>query len=215
MATVIVPAGLNMGQDFGPGDPAERPSEFWQVHLGTVAADLTRDEVTVWGAAFVDVQRHANGEMNRAALAALVKENDADVDDPDAVVAGLVDRGLLVEYDPENGSVEGIFREHQMFPLVQGMGNSPEEPTGYELGIGGQTLVTVNADVYAVWSYALTCRSLWDACAELAQGLDEDLEPGEEPVGLTAEAVAAQVAAALPVLVVSGCCFLDPLNYEL
>lgn len=214
MPTVIVPTGLSLGQDFEAGDPAQRPAEFWQVHFGTVTEDLSRDEAIVWGAAFTDVQAHMDHEMSRDRLASLIPE-DSGVADPVAVVSKLLARGLLVEFDPASVSVQRVFREHQLFPLVQGMGNSPENPTGYEIGIAGQTLVVANADVYAIWSYALTCRSLWDACAELAAGLDEDLGPGEEPLGLTTEGVAGDLATAVPVLVATGCAYLDPVNYRL
>lgn len=215
MPTVIVPVGLNMGQDYTEGDPSEHPSQFWEVHLGTESADLTADEVKAWGAAFLDPQRHANHEFDRQHLERLLRENENGLADPTPVVDGLLDRGLLLEYDPQHAPWEKLFSELKLFPLVQGLGNTPEEPGVYQIGLAGEPIVTVNANVYAIWSYSLTSQSLWRACSDLATGVDEDLEPGQEPLGYTPEGVAAEVGAALPVLISSGCAFIDPLNYTL
>lgn len=58
---------------------------------------------------------------------------------------------------------EATFRGLQLFPLVQGFGNSPEQPASYTIGLGGEPLVEVDANIYAIWSYALTEASLWDS----------------------------------------------------
>lgn len=215
MPTVIVPVGLNMGQDFSSGDPAEHPSEFWEVHLGTEAASLTPDEVRTWGAAFLDPQRHANHEFDRGHLEELLRQGENQVADPSAVVDGLLERGLLLEYDTDDAPWEQLFAGMKLFPLVQGLGNSPEEPAVYQIGIAGEPLVSVNANVYAIWSYSLASPTLWQACTDLAEGIDEGLEPGEQPLGYTPDGIAGEVGAALPVLVAGGCAFLDPLNYTL
>ncbi|HEX6446600.1 MAG TPA: hypothetical protein VF053_16010 [Streptosporangiales bacterium] len=215
MPTVIVPVGLNMGQDFSSGNPAEHPSEFWEVHLGTESASLTPDEVRVWGAAFLDPQRHASHEFDRAHLEDLLRQGENGMADPAPVVDRLLERGLLLEYDTEAASWERLFGGMKLFPLVQGLGNSPEEPAVYQIGIAGEPIVSVNANVYAIWSYSLASPSLWQACTDLAEGIDEGLEPGQEPFGYTPDGVAGEVGAAIPVLVAGGCAFLDPLNYTL
>ncbi|MGH3095094.1 MAG: hypothetical protein ACRDMV_03740 [Streptosporangiales bacterium] len=211
MPKVIVPVGLNMGQDFTAADPGEQPARYWEVHLGGVPAYLTREEATAWAAAFLDPAKHASREVTRASLEAHLRAADDETTDPSPVVARLLERGLLVEFDPVNDSLESLFSRYQLYPLAQGFGNSPEQPRRYEIGFAGRALIDVDANVYAIWSYALTESSLWDACAGLAAGLDADLEPNEEPLGLTAEDLARDVAMSLPVLVTCGCGFLDPL----
>ncbi|MGH3095091.1 MAG: hypothetical protein ACRDMV_03725 [Streptosporangiales bacterium] len=215
MPKVIVPVGLNMGQDFAAEDPTDHPAAYWQVHFGTQSADLTTDEVKAWGAAFLDPAKHANHEVNRESLESRLRESNDGLADPSPVVSQLLDRGLLAEFDPVDGPLEDLFSRLQLFPLVQGLGNTPENPERYQIGIAGEPVVEVPANVYAIWSYSLTGRSLWHACSDLAEGVDADLAEGEEPLGLTADNVAREVGAALPVLVASGCGFLDPLNYEL
>lgn len=210
MSTVIVPVGLAMGRDYAAGDPGDDSAASWEVHLGDTPAYLTREEMLVWAAAFLEPERHANRAVNRASLAAKLAAGSEITADPETVMSRLVERGLLVEYDPVDGRLEELFRELQLVPLAQGNGNSPEQPGRYEIGFAGQTLIDVDPNVYAIWSYSFHERSLWDACAALATGLDEDLEPGEEPLGLTADEVARDVAMSLPLLVVTGCAFIDP-----
>lgn len=210
MPTVIVPVGLNMGPDFADASPAGDTAGSWHVHLGSEAARLTADELRAWGTAFSDVQRHADHTFTREHLEQLLRQSADGDGDPAPIVSGLLDRGLLLEYDPADADWEALFDKVNLFPLVQGMGNSPEEPAAYQLGVGGEPILSVNANVYGIWSYSLTSRSLWSACAGLAAGIDQDLEPGEEPFGYTAAGIAAQVGAAIPLLVATGCAFLDP-----
>lgn len=205
MAPVIVPVGLTMGQDF-----AESTPEYWQLHLGDELVQLDTEEVVAWQAAFTDPQEYDAGGIDRAGLAARVLELDHEVADPARVVSRLSHRGLLIELDPVDGPLEEAFRGLQLFPLARGMGNTVGNPDRYRIGLAGEPLVEVGPNVYAIWSYALTEPSLWNACAGLAAGLDEDLEPGERPYDLNAGDIAADVAAALPMLVASGCAFLDP-----
>lgn len=212
MARVIVPVGLDMGQDFAASGSAEHAPEYWQVHLGGELVQLDADETVVWGAAFLDPQQHAVNEVNRQSLEARLRGMDRGPTDPAPTVTRLLERGLLIEFDPVGGPLEAMFRGLQLFPLAQGMGNTPEHVDRYSIGFGGRALVEVGPNVYSVWSYAITEQSLWDACAGLATGLDEDLAPGDHPYNLTTEDVAGDVAAALPGLVTSACAFLDPVG---
>lgn len=211
MPSVIVPVGLNMGQDFVAGDPSEQRAGFWEVHLGAEAAYLSPDEVQAWGSAFLDVQRHADHAFTRDHLEQRLRQGG--MPDPTPVVSGLLERGLLLEYDPADADWATLFSGLRLYPLVQGMGNSPERSTQYELGIAGEPILSVTANVYGLWSYSFTSPSLWHACVELAEGIDEDLEPGEEPLGYMPAGVAAEVGAAIPLLVTTGCAFLDPVTH--
>lgn len=210
MSTVIVPVGLSMGQDFADMDPAERHEGTWQVHLGAEAVRLTPEELRAWASAFADVPRHAEHTFTRDRLEALLRQNGDGSADAAPAVADLVDRGLLLEYDPADSDWELLFTGLRLFPLVQGMGNTPERPAQYELGIAGEPILSVTATVYGLWSYSFTSPTLWTACVELAEGVDQDLEPGEEPLGYTPAGVAAEIGAAIPLLVATGCAFLDP-----
>lgn len=200
---VIVPAGLNMG----PGSSAGS----WLVHHGMDWVELGPEERAVYLTALDRRDLVAAEELNRQTLADAVRSADGPAE-PEPAIADLLSRGLLVEFDPDEGSLERLFRSIQLFPLGRGFGNSADQPGRYWIGVD-QAEIGVAAEVYSIWSYALTTPSLWAACAALATGLDEQPAPGEEPMNYTADELAHMIAPVLPALVVSGCAFIDPLNY--
>lgn len=211
---VIVPVGLRLGYEYFDVDPARFDEEELRVHFGDQLLELPDDEAAAWTAAFADPVRHARNEVTRDWLERKLRSNPA-VADPAAVVDRLLEQGLLVEFDPVAGPLEELFGSVQLYPLGDGLGNSPDDPRLYRIGDRGETRLAVPPEVYAIWSYSLTGRTLWSACADLAEGYDEDLQPGEEPAGFTAEEFARDVAAVLPALIASRCAFIDPLNYFL
>lgn len=211
---VIVPVGFRLGYEFFEVDPARFDDEELRVHFGDQLLELPDDEAVAWSAAFDDPLRHAEHEVTRESLEADLRDHPL-VGDPADVVGRLLDRGLLVEFEPVEGPLEDLFRSVQLYPLGEGLGNSPDDPTMYRIGNRGETWLAVHPEVYLIWSYSLTGRSLWSACADLAEGYDEDLRPGEEPAGFTAEEFARDVAVVLPALIATRCAFIDPLNYFL
>lgn len=211
---VIVPLGLSMGPDFAVNGATGDGPEHWEVHLGGTPTHLSADEAKVWQAAFADPQRHARHEIDRQALEALLQSGDNGSPSTTTLVSTLLERGLLLEYDPDHGPFQDMFSGLTLFPLVQGLGNSADEPRGYRIGAFGDPYVAVDANVYAIWSYSFTSPSLWDACVGLAEGLDENVPAGEHPVNLDPHVLARDVAMVLPALVSTGSALLDPLNYE-
>lgn len=211
---VIVPVGLRLGYEYFDVDPARFDEEQLRVHFGDQLLELPDDEAAAWTAAFADPVRHARHEFTRSRLEADLRGHPA-IPDAAAVVTRLLDRGLLVEFEPVGGPLEELFRTVQLYPLGDGLGNSPDDPRMYRIGNRGETCLAVPPEVYAIWSYSLTGRTLWSACADLAEAFDEDLQPGEEPAGFTPEEFARDVAAVLPALIASRCAFIDPLNYFL
>lgn len=209
---VIVPVGLRLGYEYFEVEPARFDDELLRVHVGEQLLELPDDEAAVWTAAFADPIRHGGHEVTRSSLAADLRDHPL-VADPVAVIERLLDRELLVEFEPVDGPLEGLFRAIQLYPLGEGLGNSPDDPRMYRIGNRGESCVAVPPEVYAIWSYSLTGRTLWSACVDLAEGYDEDLRPGEEPAGFAPEEFARDVAAVLPALIASRCAFIDPLNY--
>lgn len=211
-SSILVPVGLHLGEDFTLRAEADRGFRRWVVHVGTEWVELDHRESSVYLTAFNRRDLLADGRLDRAGLAKAVLRADGP-ERPEPLIDDLVDRGLLVEYDPEEGSLERLFRAVQLFPLGRGFGNSPDHPERYQIGIDGPAM-WVTGEVYRLWSYSLTEASLWDACASLAAVADEDLPVGEEPLNYTADELAHLVAQVLPALVAHGCAFLDPLNYQ-
>lgn len=217
MPTVIVPVGFLMGPEFGVDGPPDRDPLHYEIHLGGDPQDLGVEEFAVWAAAFTDPPRHANLEVDRKALEEFLRSDDGiagRMPDPAPLVSSLLERGLLVEFDPIEGPLQPLFRRLRLFPQGQGIGSTPDLPDAYHIGFGVQPLVRVSSNVYQLWSYSMTFPALWDACVDMAEAAGTDLAPGEEPIDVDAEALAREIGSVIPMLVSAGAAFLDPLNDE-
>lgn len=204
MPMVIVPVGFIMGPEYGPVGPADREPDFWEVHFGTDRHELTVEEFAAWLGAFRDPPAQLSSD--RASLESFLRDDDGvagPLADPVPVVADLLERGLLMEFDPVGGPLQESFETLQLYPRGQGLGSTAEEPTRYRIGIAGQPLAQVTANVYHVWSFSLRFPSLWDACAGMAPARGTD-----------AEHLASEVGTAVLSLVGAGVAFLDPRNHE-
>lgn len=206
----IIPVGLSLGPCYHGVPENERTDRNWAVHFGVDYVELTVDETKAWTGASFDTERGARWEITRPVLEEFLRD-EKDLRRPGPVVDSLLRRGLLIEFDPAGADLEALFSRVQLYPLREGLGNSAEDPGTYEIGRAGEMFVGIPWEQYALWSHSLTCRSLWDACVELARGADG--EPGEQDMNSTPESVATGLAMVLPALLTSGCAYLDPLNY--
>ncbi|RKF23880.1 hypothetical protein [Micromonospora globbae] len=208
MPTVIVPVGLNLGPSYRYVTPPDSEPEFYRVRLGQEFAQLSVDEFKVWGRAFLDPERHARLQVNRGTLRDDVVAAGNGPAQPEQVIEGLLEQGLLVEFDPD-GSLEKVFRQLKLFPTAEGMGNTPDEPGWERIGHNGQPLLKVSATVYGIWAFSSTEESLWAACSGLAEDAEQGRAEGEELDSLTADEAAKAIAGNLPLLVAAGCAVLD------
>ncbi|WP_431877451.1 hypothetical protein [Micromonospora marina] len=209
MPTVIVPVGLNLGPSYRYVTPPDLTPEYWEVRLGNDSEELTDEEFQVWGRAFLDPERHARLEVNRETLQRDVIAAGNGPANPGPVIERLLDRGLLIEFDPDS-ELEKPFRRIKLQPLAEGMGNTPEEPDRRHIGHNGVSLLKVTSAVYGIWAFSSTEASLWEACVGLDEDNQRDLQTGMDLERLTAAEASRQVAITIPVLVASGCAFLDP-----
>ncbi len=208
MPTVIVPVGLNLGPSYRYVTPPDPNPEFWEVRLGNESEELTDDEFQVWGRAFLDPERHARLEVTRETLQRDLLAAGAGPANPGPVIEQLLDRGLLIEFDPD-GELEKPFRRIKLHPLAEGMGNTPEEPDRRHIGHGGASLVKVSGVVYGVWAFSAAEGALWDFCLGLDEDNLRDRQAGMDLERLTAAEAAHQAAVTIPMLVASGVAFLD------
>lgn len=217
MPTVIVPVGFVMGPEFGAEGEPDRDPQYYEVHFGGEPQNLTVEEFAAWVAAFVDPPRHAELQVDRKSLEEFLRADDGIAGilaDPGPIVAGLIERGLLVEYDPVQDSLRQLFGGLRLYPQGQGLGSTADDPGQYRIGFAGQPIASVSSNVYQIWSFAMTHRNLWEACANLAAAAQHP-PPDLEPVDVDTDAIAREVGSAIPMLVSAGAAFLDPLNYEL
>lgn len=209
MSLVLVPAGLSMGPRYRYVRPPDPTPECYEIHLGDDLVELTEIEAAVWAAAFVDAERHAKLKVNRQSLIHLLETAPKPVPPARQLVDDLIARGLLVEFDPD-GDLEPVFRRHKLLPLGQGLGSTPEAPHEHRVGLANQPILSLPNSVYGLWSFSFHLPNLWEACVYYAAADEEELEPGDEPLGLTADEIARDVAQNLPLLLATCCAFLDP-----
>ncbi|MFF0150933.1 hypothetical protein [Micromonospora sp. NPDC005203] len=209
MPRVIIPVGFSLGPQHRYVRPADPKPESWEVHLGGDMLELTEDEFSVYGAAFLDLEGHSKLRVDRARLVDLLLNASNPQPQVESLVGSLIDRGLLLEFDPE-GPLDDLFRRYRLFPTAEGMGSTPEEPHYHRMGHHNRALVAVQNDAYVMWAFSFVHPNLWEACAYFARADEEELEESEEPIGLTAEGVARELALNMPMMIATQCAFLDP-----
>ncbi|WP_433388108.1 hypothetical protein [Micromonospora sp. KLBMP9576] len=209
MPRVIIPVGFSLGPQHRYVRPADPTPESWEIHLGADMVDLSEDEVGVYGAVFLDVEGHSELRVDRARLVESLLTAPKPQPDAARLVEALVNRGLLLEFDPE-GPLEDVFRHYRLFPTAEGMGSTAEEPHYHRMGHHNHPLVALQNDAYVMWAFSFLHANLWEACAYFARADEEELAAGEDPIGLTPEGVAREVAVNLPMMIATQCAFLDP-----
>ncbi|WP_230511835.1 hypothetical protein [Salinispora arenicola] len=204
---VIIPVGFSLGPQYRyvrPGDPTP---ESWGVRLGDDWQELNEAEARVYSAAFSEVGCRA---QMRAWAVRLFRAARRPQPDTQRLVDHLIARGLLLAFDPE-GPLEDLFRRYRLFPTAEGMGSTADRPQDHWIGHGNRRRMAVLNNSYVMWAYSSLHSSLWEACKYYAGADEEEREPGEYPLGLTAESVAREVAGNLPMMVATRCAFLDPI----
>lgn len=209
MPQVIVPVGFSLGPQHRYVRPPDPEPECWELHVGGDMVELTDDESSVYGAAYVDVEGHANLRVDRDALVKMLVTAPRPQPNAGQIVDSLVERGVLLEFDPE-GPLEDLFRRYRLFPTAEGMGSTPEEPHFHRMGHHNRALLAVNNNAYVMWAFSFLHPNLWEACAYLARADEEELEGDEKPIGMTTESVAREVALNLPMMIATQCAFIDP-----
>lgn len=89
------------------------------------------------------------------------------------VVGGLVERELLTEA-PTNGAKALAFaRAHRTVPLAVGLGNTPDAPHQFTIGLFDRGLVQTDEVRYDVWCWSAVYDSLWQVCQARAAAAED------------------------------------------
>ncbi|WP_148086384.1 hypothetical protein [Micromonospora sp. HM5-17] len=182
----VLPVGLFVGSF--PGDLDDDAEPRHEIRRGTEIHEVSDDEFLAWVAAHGTDETPAAGppsldlverELRAQGLAA-----------PAAVVDRLLDRGLLTAFPSDDTAAAAFARAHRVVPTLLGLGNSPEEPELYSIGLIGAAVVQVSRPVFELWSWAGLEADLWSACESFAAqereagGTDPELcDPGRVLAG--------------------------------
>lgn len=172
-APLVLPVGLPLGPLHLPGATGPAPLLLAR---GAAEEVLAPAEAQAWEAA----HQPATCRGGRAVLTTVVGE--AGVAQPEATVATLLARGLLVEVTPGTPGAAAFARAHRVRPLQLGLGNTPDRPHEYSFGLVGRPALRVDLDGYTALLRAVLWPDLWTAAhvaALLAAGT-EFPAPSEE-----------------------------------
>jgi hypothetical protein len=168
--------------------PLERTAEPW-----------TRETVA---AAAAPGQAAASAAAVEATGAPAAMET-AGTSTPSKIIDDLLRDGILVEVT----DAEAFARTHRVIPIMVGLGNTEDDPTGYDIGLFGMSpVITVPALVNEIWQWGGVGVTLWAVCEAFAQA-------GTRAGGADFDAagVLAEFLAALPTLVGANAAYVDVL----
>lgn len=211
MAANEVPHGepliFPIGHFVGAFHPKLGSQEHYQnVMLGTQVLRLTDQQLAVWLLARGVPESVGETPWTRAALEDAAGRSG--VDEPAAVIRGLVSEGLLAETMPGTEHSIDFAESYRLVPLMLGLGNSPEEPWLQAIGFYDQPVLKVANEVYSLWEWAHVDNNLWAACHAYA---DTSRHAGEtDPQETEPELILTGfLGSALHALLAAGAAYLD------
>lgn len=155
---VLVPVGHLLGT-FYEGPAGGRRSAT--VQLGGALHDLDDGELATWWLTHSLADR-APEPWTAAALSAAAVELGLPVSAP--VLRRLVERGLVVEVVTGGPAALEFARSFRLVPQMLGLGNSPQAPAAYQIGLFGRPVIDLPDVLYDVWRWATVEAHLWNSC---------------------------------------------------
>jgi hypothetical protein len=161
--TLIYPIGHFRGPFYT--DNVAVPDAYL-VRVGATVASLPYLHFLTWSVSHGLIADPPPPPMTRDGLAERATEEG--VADAPALISELVDAGLLHEVDLDGPAAEEFARRYRLSPLLLGLGNSGEDPLGFQIGLPGAPAVVVSPHIYNLWHSAPSTATLWDACEQMA-----------------------------------------------
>ncbi|GAB3460361.1 hypothetical protein [Actinophytocola sediminis] len=165
------------------------PEGLHHVRVGLEHQTMTDDEFGVWVLSHQDSPRWSTEDLLSLAAKAELLEAEA-------AVRRLLSVGLLVAV---TDAVE-FAMTYRLRPLLVGLGNTPELPDAYAVGLPGQEPAVLSAGSYELWQWAAVAPTLWHTC-------EIRLKVGG--VAVPAAGLAAEALADVRPLLANSCGYLD------
>ncbi|WP_369139377.1 hypothetical protein [Modestobacter versicolor] len=164
------PLVFPLGHAMGPfHQQRDAPPAYWVVRLGW-DSPLLPDRATadVWALAHGHPETAGRTPWTRTELCRAASA--AGVSDPDAVLGGLLERGLVAEVTPGTDDAATFAGTHRVQSLLLGLGELPDRPGVDGIGLLGMpALAQVPLGTYEFWQWG----HLWPTLTEAAAGLAE------------------------------------------
>jgi hypothetical protein len=172
---LVFPVGLLCGTYYDEDDAGGHHHE---VRRGGRIHDLTDTELAAW--LFAHGRPDAPTDETPWTAPELLRFlAEQQVAKPAPLVDSLLERGLLVEVARSGDGMAAFAGSHRVVPIMQGLGNSPDEPWMYSIGLMEQERIQVSRPVFDVWAWSHLDDTLWRACEVIAaqDGADGDADP--------------------------------------
>jgi hypothetical protein len=134
---------------------------YHAVLVGAETRRLSDEQLTVWLAAR-GVPDDEDRRWTREAVEALVAQ--AGIANAPLLLDQLGELGLVVETVPGTERAIDFAEAHRVVPLLLGLGNTPDEPWRYGIGLFDRPVLAVSQDIYGLWEWAHVDPNLWAAC---------------------------------------------------
>lgn len=165
------------------------PEGLHFVRVGLEHQTMTADEFGVW--VLAHNERPVWTDEDVLALA-----DKAELPGAQEALARLKSVGALASVT----DAAAFAAAYRLEPLLVGLGNSPDSPDTYAIGLPGTPVAMVNAGSYELWQWAALAPTLWHTCEVRAKVT-------EDPV--SAANLVADVLAETRPLLANSCAYLD------
>jgi hypothetical protein len=158
---LLLPVGHDLGVLYAePGTDVRRQ----QVRVGVEVVELEDRDFAVW------LMAHGTNSEDRPTRRSLMTSAGklGLTDDVDRAIERFLTDGLLFEVDPDGESALSFAAEHQLIPLLHGLGPDAEQPWMQNIGLLNQPVVQVSGALYDVWAWAQLAPELWTGCQDAA-----------------------------------------------
>ncbi|TCC22339.1 hypothetical protein [Kribbella sindirgiensis] len=183
---LLIPVGHDLGVLY---PDSESNQHRQQVRLGVEVMELEDEDFAVWLLA-----HGTDGDDRPTAESLAAQGENLGLHGVRSAIERFRADGLLVAVDPAADEAVEFAREHQLFPLLHGLGPDPEEPWLQSIGLMNQPLVQASTALYDVWAWAQLAPELWTGCqdaAAVAQQVGvtnpEEIEPRQVLTGVLAQ----------------------------
>ena len=206
---LVIPVGHFAGPMY-TSPFAEAPDSF-EVRFRDGIFSLSADEYAVWAVSHGDPNL-VNARVPTTKEVVEFAARTAGVAEPGTVFDGLVSNGLLVDVGEAGTSAREFAERHRVIPLALGLGNSPQNPAEFQIGLPNAARISVGYDVYHMWLFSYRAPTLWDALQTIAaEGREANEDEDEDGVRLIddPDLLLDALLRALQVLVSTSCVFVD------
>ncbi|WP_410649220.1 hypothetical protein [Amycolatopsis sp. cmx-4-54] len=204
--SILVPVGHSVGPLFTPRGTSEGMADSYEIRFADGIFSIDHEELRVWTYTHGDPETLAEDPPRRDRVYREVSEMEPEK--IDSIIDRLIAVGLLAEVALIPEKMQDFAYKHQIEPLALGLGNSPEAPWYFQIGLPATPRVMVGHDAYHLWMFAHRHASLWDAVEYVVADRRKEavLRSGPET---DPHRVLENFIRAMPVLISTSCAYLD------